>query len=247
MESKWPARPDARAIALPRNPAHIAAMDFMKWIASLDEVLFELMSWLVFWPVTLVRTAFGPLAMMRYADAQLLRPEKEQYAEALSPPVFLILTLVVAHLAGVALGQPDVILNNQRGVAGLVTNDTAAVAVRLVMFAAFPLLFSVILLAARRQTLSRSSLQFPFYAQCYPATVFAAVLVVAAEVGLLRLGPDGLPGLLILAAVLWLLAVETLWFRREHGFSWASALAMGLAGLVAGVAIVFGAMRLFLA
>ena len=43
-------------------------MDFLKWIKSLDELLFELMSWLVVWPVTLVRTLLGPIAMMRYAD-----------------------------------------------------------------------------------------------------------------------------------------------------------------------------------
>ena len=221
-------------------------MDLLKWIKSLDELLFELMSWLVFWPVTLARTAFSPLAMMRYADAQLARPEDEQYDEALSPPVFLILTLLVAHLAGVALGQPDVILDNRRGVASLVTSESAAVGVRLVMFAAFPLLFSVILLAARRKRLNRGSLKLPFYAQCYPATVFAAAMAVAAQIGLLHLAPDGVPALVMLAAALWLLAVETLWFRRAHRFAWASALALALAGLVAGLAIVFGAALLLL-
>lgn len=220
-------------------------MDFLKWISSLDELLFELMSWLVFWPVTLVRTALRPIAMMRYADAQLSRPAQEQYAEALSPPVFLVVTLLVAHVIGVALGQGDAILDNQHGVASLVTSEAGAVAVRLVMFAAFPLLFSVILLAARRQVLARGRLQVPFYAQCYPAAVFAVVLSVATQIYLLRLGPDGLSAWVILAGVLWLLAVEALWFRRVHRFGWASALALALTGTLLGIAIVIAAALLF--
>ncbi|RYG80526.1 MAG: hypothetical protein EON59_15105, partial [Alphaproteobacteria bacterium] len=143
-------------------------MDLLKWIKSLDDLLFELMSWLVFWPVTLLRTAARPIAMMRYADAQLTRPEEEQYDEALSPPVFLILTLIVVHLAALALGQPDEILANQRGLAKMVDNDTSAVAVRLVLFAAFPLIFAVMLVVSKQRKLNRRSLQLPFYAQCYP-------------------------------------------------------------------------------
>ena len=215
-------------------------MNFMKWITSLDEVLFELISWLVFWPVTLVRSLVTPVAMMRYADAQLAKPEEEQYGEALSPPVFLILTLVVAHLVGQALGQADVILANRRGLAGMVDNDTSAIVVRLLLFAVFPLLFSVILLAAKRRVLTRATLQPLFYAQCYPAAVFAALLDVCTQLSLTHLAPDGVTVLLTLGAAGWLLAVETVWFARENGFRWAGAAALALVGLMAGTALVLG-------
>lgn len=61
-------------------------MDFMKWLNSLDELLYEVMSWLVFYPLTLWRTLLQPIGMMKYADRQLDLPEAEQYTDALSPP-----------------------------------------------------------------------------------------------------------------------------------------------------------------
>lgn len=173
----------------------------MKWIKSLDELLFELMSWLVFWPVTLIRTALRPIATMRYADAQLKRPEDEQYDEALSPPVFLILTLIVSHLVGKALGMRDVILEDTHGLAAMVDNDTSAIALRLVMFASFPLVYAALVVGVRHRRLDRSSLKLPFYAQCYPAAVFAAVLSLAADISFLKIGPPGTSTAIILTAI----------------------------------------------
>lgn len=221
-------------------------MDLLKWIKSLDDLLFELMSWLVFWPVTLMRTAARPIAMMRYADAQLKRPDEEQYDEALSPPVFLILTLIVAHMTALALGQPDEILNNQRGLAQMVNNDTAAVAVRLILFASFPLIFSVILLLAKQRTLNRRSLQLPFYAQCYPAAVFAATLSASAQIGLLKIGPPGMSSLVMLGAALWLIVVEAIWLRRVHSFGWPAAIALALIGMFVGIFVVISAAYLLI-
>ena len=43
-------------------------MDFMKLIESLDEALYSVMSWLLFYPLTLWRTIVQPLNMMAYAD-----------------------------------------------------------------------------------------------------------------------------------------------------------------------------------
>lgn len=54
----------------------------MKWLNSLDELLFEVVSWLVFFPLTLWRTPVRPMAIMAYADEQLAQPDDEQYAAA---------------------------------------------------------------------------------------------------------------------------------------------------------------------
>jgi hypothetical protein len=216
-----------------------ADMDLLKWIKSLDDLLFELMSWLVFWPLTLLRTLIGPLKMMRYADAQLALPEEEQYSEALSPPVFLVATLLVSHLVSVALGQPDEIIESRKGLGALVSDDTTALAVRLALFSAFPLIFSVLLLLVRQRKIDRISLRLPFYAQCYPAAVFAAAMAVAAEIALLGIGPSGASGLATIAAMLWLTVVEARWMRAEQGLGWISACALALCGvLLAGTLVV---------
>ena len=220
-------------------------MDLLKWIKSLDDLLFELMSWLVFWPLTLLRTLLGPLKMMRYADAQLSLPADEQYSEALSPPVFLLVTLLVSHLASVALGQPDAILESQHGLGTLISDDTEALGVRLAMFSVFPMIFSLFLLVARRSQVNRNSLRLPFYAQCYPAAAFAAALGVAAELQLLGIGPPGTSGLAILSAAVWLTVVEAIWMRKQHGMGRFAAIALAILGLfLAGTIVVITALVL---
>lgn len=214
-------------------------MDFLKWIKSLDDLLFELMSWLVFWPLTFVRTLLRPLTMMQYADAQLTLPEEEQYSEALSPPVFLIATLIVSHLVSIALGQPDEIIQSRTGLGAMVTDDTTALGVRLALFAAFPLIFSVIVLLVRRRRINRISLRLPFYAQCYPAAIFAALLGASAEIRLLGIGPPEASGIVTLAAMVWLLVVEARWMRSAQGLGWISAGLVALCGqLLAGSLVV---------
>lgn len=74
-------------------------MDFLKLIQSLDELLYEIMSWLIFYPVTLWRALTKPLKMMDYSEAELGDPADRQYSDTLSPPLFLLLTIALTHAA----------------------------------------------------------------------------------------------------------------------------------------------------
>jgi hypothetical protein len=47
-------------------------MNFVQWLNSLDELLYEVRSWLVFYPITLWRVLRHPLATMHCAEDQLL-------------------------------------------------------------------------------------------------------------------------------------------------------------------------------
>ena len=115
-------------------------MSFMAWLSSLDELLYELMSWILFLPITLWRTLRNPIAMMDYADAQLALPdEKLQYQGTLSPPLFLVLCLLVSHALSLALGESDAIVTSKHGLSGLVSDDTSALLLRIVLFGAFAL------------------------------------------------------------------------------------------------------------
>lgn len=73
-------------------------MDFMNLLRSAELLLYEVVSWLVFYPLTLWRCIMRPTAMIAYAEQELTRPPEDQFAEALSPPIFLFLTLVIAHM-----------------------------------------------------------------------------------------------------------------------------------------------------
>ena len=212
-------------------------MDFMKWLNSLDELLYEVMSWLVFYPLTLWRTAFRPLSMMDYADQQLMLPEDEQYAEAISPPLFLALTLALAHGIGEALGETDKIVASHHGLAGLVSDDSSALLLRLLVFAIFPLVMAMRLVRGRKLPLNRSSLRMPFYAQCYPAALFALGLSAGTAIatsGWQSGGPAGLA--IVSAALIYYIVVEARWFKARRAIGTIWALASTVRGLVEGLA-----------
>lgn len=133
-------------------------MDFMRLLQSLEELLYELVSWLVFYPVTLWRTLRRPQQMMRYADVELGDAQEERYKDTLSPPLFLLLTLLFAHGLELALiaHRDDAMLPE------MLRNDTNLLIFRAFLFSIFPLLMAVRLLGRTGAALDRETLKPPF-------------------------------------------------------------------------------------
>ena len=73
-------------------------MDFIGIIRSLEELLYEVMSWLIFYPRTLWRTLTNPAAVTAYSDAEQNDRPDEQYTDTLSPPLLLMITMVLGGL-----------------------------------------------------------------------------------------------------------------------------------------------------
>lgn len=154
-------------------------MHFMGLLKSLDELLYEVMSWLIFYPVTLWRSLRRPLAMMDYSDRELGQAEEQQYTDTLPPPLFLLISLLLAHaLELLIVGDSPLIASHQR-LAALVDDDTTLLIMRLVVFSVFPLVFAAQVVRAQHKGLTRETLRRPFYAQCYAAAPFALVLSIA--------------------------------------------------------------------
>jgi len=217
-------------------------MDFMKWLNSLDELLYEVISWLIFYPLTLGRILLRPIATMGYADRQLELPQDQQYRAALSPPLFLGLTLLIAHLAGIALGETDQLVADHRGLAGMIADDSSALVFRLLIFSVFPLLMSLHFVWRRRLKLDRDTLRLPFYAQCYPAAIFALGLSCGTVIGGLNGDAASWAGAAIVAvAILFYLLVEARWFALQFGNGLLRGGMTALAGIVEGLIIVLGA------
>jgi hypothetical protein len=220
-------------------------MDFMRLLKSIEELLYELVSWLLFYPLTMWRTLHQPQAMMRYADLELTDDVSEQYTETLSPPLFLLITLMLAH--GVELG-----LVNQTtpwAPPPLLANDSNLLMFRAVAFSILPLLMAVKLLRHKGARLTRDTLRAPFFSQCYVTSPFALAL----SVGMLLTRTDNqtarVTGLAcVLAAFAWYVIVETRWFKADLGLSTTGAvlrvvwtlLQALIAILLVGAAIVYG-------
>ena len=222
-------------------------MDFMKWLNSLDELLYEVMSWLVFYPLTLWRSLLHPIAIMDYAERQLELPDADQYSDALSPPLFLALTLALAHVASSSLGEVDAIVAARRGVAGMINDETSALLFRLLIFAIFPVMMSLRLIHVRRARLNRQTLRIPFYAQCYPASLFALGFSSGAIMTGLPSHNARIAGFsLMLATAIYYLALETRWFAAQTGTGKLRAFGSALRAFVEGFVLLLAIASLVL-
>lgn len=191
-------------------------MDFLKLIQSLDELLYEVMSWLIFYPLTLWRAITRPLRMMDYSDAELSDVAEKQYTDTLSPPLFLLLTLILIHVIELAtVGQAEVV-TRKVGLSGLVSNDTNLIVLRVLIYSLFPLVMATRLVSGLKQPLERETLRRPFYSQCYATAPFALTVGIGEVVARLKFHWAAEVGLIVLLlACLWYGLLQAKWFA-EH-------------------------------
>ena len=191
-------------------------MNFFNLLQSLDELLYEVMSWLVFYPVTLWRTLVRPLRMMDYSDLEQGDAADQQYTDTLSPPLFLLLSLILVHAAEIALVGANAVVVSKVGLSALVSNDTDLIILRIVTYSLFPVLMATRMVRARKVEVNRQTLRAPFYSQCYGAALLA-ILLGTGEL-LVRLGHawSVIAGAaLMLFALLWFGTLQTAWFNQH--------------------------------
>jgi hypothetical protein len=137
----------------------------MKLLKSLEELLYELVSWLIFYPVTMWRSVVRPLSMMRYADIELTDKPEDQYQDTLSPPLFLLITLLLSQglVCFATLGLRSDRSRPGTGVWIKPADRTGR------DFGIYPLCMAVTLLRSKAVSITRNSLRPPFFSQCYVA------------------------------------------------------------------------------
>ncbi|MEO7365699.1 MAG: hypothetical protein ABIW03_05225 [Sphingomicrobium sp.] len=199
-------------------------MPFLVFLKSFEDLLYEIMSWLVFYPRTLWRSVRHPMQMMSRGEQDLSLPASEQFRDILSPPIFLLLTILLAHgLAVVLVGDHDLIASN-RGLARLIRDDTSLILFRIVAFAAVPVIAGAFAARIFGRELDRVTLQPMFYAQCFATTPVVLFYSSAGTLSRLTGAWLVLAEAMLLAASLFYLAVEASWFRRELKRGWLLAI-----------------------
>jgi len=192
-------------------------MDFFKFIQSLDELIYEAVSLLLFYPLTLLRILRAPLQTMKLVEQELSDTDRKQFTRFVPPPLFLLLTLIIVHSVELGtVGESDLVLSD-RGFRGLIDDDTSLIIFRILMISILPLAAATRLVMARGEPVDKLALKAPFYSQCYVASVFALLFGIAGTFIEQPSYPVELAAGLTVAAVAWLLVVETRWFAFELG------------------------------
>lgn len=224
-------------------------MNFVQWLNSLDDLLYELMGRLIFFPLTLWRIVRHPLETMRYAEDQLLLDPERQYRGTVSPPIMLILTIVLIQAIGIAVGDGvSPIVRSRHGLAALVNDNTTLLLLRLVLFGLFALVLATRKVVRSGVPVDRDTLKPPFYAQCYAIAPFALL----ASGGLTLVGAPAPNQILpALGAVMFLLAflfygiVQIRWFSRELQQSHLRSFVDASIGMVLSIGLTIGLGLLF--
>lgn len=213
-------------------------MNAMKILQSVEELLYEVMSWLLFYPRTLFMTLRHPLRTMKYSDAEQRDKPEKQYLETLSPPLFLVLSILLAHGIELAFGFRVEADGTEIGRL-ITTNDQNLLVFRALMFSLHPLLFAWAFLKLSRRKIDRDSLRGPFFAQCYLSGA-TSILVSIATLAVRdpRDWTTVLGVAVVLGATAWYVTIQHLWLRqvdgltRWHAWAWAAGTFLAATGLV---------------
>lgn len=198
-------------------------MDFLKILRSFEEFIFEAATWLMFYPRTLWRIIWRPLATMDYSDREQGEPDDKRYDDALSPPIALLITIVLVNFVDQALHVPQPQDSSDIGKT-ILNSQTNLILFRSLVFSLVPLVAAITLVTRQGQPVTRETLRAPFYAQCYLAAPCAAFV----SFGLMVFQRPELHnafGLTIMAAgAAWFLTAQTRWFAKRLDVSTLNAL-----------------------
>lgn len=219
-------------------------MNAMKILQSVEELLYEVMSWLLFYPRTLLMTLRHPLRTMHYSDAEQRDKPEKQYLETLSPPLFLVLSILLAHGLEMVFGVG--VTHESNPVSQFITgNAQNLLAFRALMFSLHPLVFAWAFLKLSKRKIDRDSLRAPFFAQCY----LSGATSILVSVGTLGVNDPAiwttLAGVAIVVIItFWYVAIQRLWLMSAPGMTAAKALgwASGLYVLTTGLVVLANAL-----
>ncbi len=161
---------------------------------------------MLFYPRTLWRVLRHPLALAAQAEAEMSEREEDQFIDLVSPPLFLMLSILLAHALEVGL-HANLAPFTSSAAKEVLTSDTNLLIFRAITFSLFPLLMATGLLHRLRRDIDRATLRRPFFLQCFFASPFVVTLSVASVFA--RLGFSLVATGLTVGAVLWYLGVET--------------------------------------
>lgn len=202
----------------------------MRLLKSVEELLYELVTWILFYPLTLWRCIRRPVPMMIYAGTELGDSDAERYDDALSPPIFLLLTLFIAHIVALQFGvQSSVVLPD------VFADERNLLFFRAIAFSLFPLVLALRDVRQRGGRLTRQTLKPAFYSQCYAAAPFILTVDLALIIGQHGNPAAVLAGIAMLVLGLaWYVRTEAGWLMRD------GAMASGRAHLTAVLTIAQG-------
>lgn len=183
-------------------------MDLIRLLRSLEEFLYELVGWLVFYPRTLWRIMRWPGQIALYTRAELGKDAERRFADSISPVLMLILSVVLAHVLEMATRGTGPAVATPLGTL-LFGSEQGLLLTRSAVFCVLALGAALSTLRRQRLPVNRDTLREPFSIQAFLACPVVLLLAIAQAVG----SSGGPAGALAAAGIMALALVWYLWAR----------------------------------
>jgi hypothetical protein len=170
-------------------------MDFVKLIQSLQELVFEIVVWVLLLPKTFFRALVRPDLMVKYVNTELQKEPEKQFDDFISPVLFYLMLAVIPAALYTWMG--DGITQQGESFFGLTENNVwMSVLTTLISL----LIYLVWIEGLNRRPLRRSGLRRLFFIQCYLVTPAQLIYTLLLTAGFGSMNPAilGLLGTLVL-------------------------------------------------
>ena len=187
-------------------------MEIVRIIKAVEELIFELSSWLLCYPKSLAKALTRPGWAVEYVKGELSKDKSGAFDEYMSPALFYafsVALVVLPHIEDVQRTYAHLLPESARHL--LLASPEKFVLTAAILFGACPLGFAWVANAAARTKISRSALRVPLHAQFLIAAPFVVLLSVAIHAS------DLLGRWPMTAAAAWFCAAEWLFFQRFLG------------------------------
>lgn len=211
-------------------------MDIFNLPKLIEQGVYDVMMWIMFFPATVIRMVFRPRKTLAYVREQALEDPNTAFADAMRPALFLAIAIIIGGFFA-----PDDIEALQKAAPNafgklIYGSWTTAAAFSVIASCMIPLVGALMVDLLTPGKVTRTSMRIPFDQQCYvgaPSTLLFAFLVGAGETTI------GMTATLVIAALLaiWLIAVEYIYFRDNSELNPFVCLALALVTLAVGFSL----------
>jgi len=195
-------------------------MDFLKILKSFEDFIYEALIWIILLPKTLARIVAHPCRMTDYAAAELGREDENRFSEEITPPLLLILCVLIAHFVDLGIRNHAQIHAADGSLSGMILgSEQNLLLYRTIAFGIWAIAGAAFHLLHTGRRIGRANLRQPFYQQCYLVAPFALVQSVAISVISHGRGWMVAGVVAALTAIVWFWIVQIIWIRRTTGLS----------------------------
>ena len=161
-----------------RRTLSTAVMDLIRLLRSLEEFLYELVGWLVFYPRMFWRVLIHPGEVARYTRIELGKDPDQRFSDAISPVLMLILSVAIAHALEMAMRMSSPRLSTPVGQL-LFSSEQGLLLTRSAVFCVYALGAALGTLWRQRRPVNRETLREPFSIQAFIACPFVVTLALS--------------------------------------------------------------------